>query len=122
MWVPLVENNELDNPATDYFIKKHLDNLFAQDAAIDTLVLACTHYPLLINKIREFAGPSVQIISQGELVAGSLSDYLRRHSEVELLCSKNASQTFFTTECCSDFDKKATHFLGRPLQSKQLVF
>ncbi|MBC8053719.1 MAG: glutamate racemase [Sphingobacteriaceae bacterium] len=122
MWVPLVENNEINNPAADYFVKKNLDNLFAVNPEIDTLVLACTHYPLLINKIREFAGPNVQIISQGELVAKSLNEYLKRHAEVEALCSKNQHQTFYTTECCSDFDKKATLFLGRELQSKQLIF
>ena len=122
MWVPLVENNEIDNPAADYFVKKNLDALFNRNSDIDTLVLACTHYPILINKIRQFAGRDVQVISQGELVAKSLADYLQRHSEIEQLCSKGASQTFYTTESCSDFNKKATLFLGRELNSKQLIF
>jgi glutamate racemase len=122
MWVPLVENNEIDSPAADYLVKKNLDNLFNQSPDIDTLVLACTHYPLLINKIKQFVGPNTQIISQGEIVAASLKDYLKRHQEVELLCSKNVKQQFFTTESCSDFDQKAALFLGRDVSSRQLVF
>jgi glutamate racemase len=122
MWVPLVENNEIDSPAADYLVKKHLDNLFNQNPGIDTLVLACTHYPLLINKIRQFTNPATNIISQGELVAASLTDYLHRHPEVEALCSKNGGQDFFTTESCSDFDQKAALFLGRGVSSRQLVF
>jgi glutamate racemase len=122
MWVPLVENNELDSPATDYLVEKYLNKLFKQAPDIDTLVLACTHYPLLIHKIKQFIGPDVQVIAQGELVASSVAQYLLRHPEVDQLCSKNQTQTFFTTECCSDFDKKATLFLGRELSSKQLFF
>lgn len=122
MWVPLVENNEASGSGADYFVQRNLDNLFGHHEDIDTLVLACTHYPLLIDKIRHFTGPEVQIISQGELVARSLAEYLQRHSEVEVLCSKGKSETFYTTEPCSDFDKKAALFLGRELRSKQLVF
>ncbi|HEY0055722.1 MAG TPA: glutamate racemase [Pedobacter sp.] len=122
MWVPLVENNELDSPATDYLVQKYLDRLFDQNPEIDTLVLACTHYPLLINKIKQFIDPSVRIISQGELVAASLTDYLHRHPEVEALCSKNAQRKFFTTESCSDFDQKAALFLGEEVKSQQLIF
>ncbi|HEX8377566.1 MAG TPA: glutamate racemase [Pedobacter sp.] len=122
MWVPLVENNELDSPATDYLVKKYLDSLFNQSPEIDTLVLACTHYPVLINKIKQFIDPSINIISQGELVAASLTDYLRRHPEVEVLCSKNGQRNFFTTESCSDFDQKAALFLGEVVNSQQLIF
>jgi glutamate racemase len=121
MWVPLVENNEIDNPAADYFIQKNLDQLFSQNSSIDTLVLACTHYPLLSNTIKRFCRPGVSVISQGELVAKSLRNYLVRHAEIDSLCSKGATQTFYTTECCSDFDKKAAFFLGRELQSTQLI-
>ena len=122
MWVPLVENNEIDNPAADYFVKKNLDHLFSLNADIDTLVLACTHYPLLLNKIQEFAGSGVKVISQGNLVAASLKDYLMRHPEVEMLCSKSASRAFFTTESPSDFDRKAALFLGQAVSSSQLLF
>lgn len=122
MWVPLVENNEIDSPAADYVIKKNLDNLFRYNPDIDTLVLACTHYPLLINKIRQFTGNEVQIISQGELVAKSLKDYLHRHQEVDSLCSKDGERTFYTTESTLDFDKKAALFLGKEVNSQQLIF
>lgn len=122
MWVPLIENNEIESPAADYFVKKNLDNLFNKNSEIDTIVLACTHYPLLINKIRQFAGEDVQIVSQGELVASSLKDYLFRHPEIDTLCSKDSNQAFYTTESASDFDKKATLFLGRELKSRQLIF
>ncbi|MBC7914446.1 MAG: glutamate racemase [Pyrinomonadaceae bacterium] len=122
MWVPLVENNELDNPAADYFVKKNLDHLFNQNPDIDTLVLACTHYPLLLNTIQQFAGADVRIISQGNLVAKSLKDYLERHPEIDNLCSKNAEQFFFTTESSTDFNKKAALFLDKDLNSKQLIF
>ncbi len=120
MWVPLIENNEIDSPAADYFVKKNLDNLFSNHPDIDTLVLACTHYPLLINKIREFVEPGIQIISQGELVAKSLKDYLQRHQEVDTLCSKNGQQTFYTTESTVEFNRKATFFLGEDLSSIHL--
>lgn len=122
MWVPLVENNEIDSPAADYVVKKNLDNLFRYNPDIDTLVLACTHYPLLINKIRQFTGNDVQIISQGELVAKSLKDYLRRHQQVDLLCSKDGERTFYTTESTLDFDKKAALFLGKEVNSQRLIF
>lgn len=122
MWVPLIENNEIDSPAADYVVKKNLDNLFRYNPDIDTLVLACTHYPLLINKIRQFTGNDVQIISQGELVAKSLNDYLHRHQEVDLLCSKDGERTFYTTESTLDFDKKAALFLGKEVNSQRLIF
>lgn len=122
LWVPLVENNEIDSPAADYVVKKNLDNLFTCNHDIDTLVLACTHYPLLINKIRQFTGPHIQIISQGELVAQSLKNYLQRHDEVDLLCSKNRGQIFYTTESTSDFNKKAAVFLGKDVSSRLLTF
>lgn len=122
LWVPLVENNEIHSPATDYIVKANLDHLFAQNAEIDTLILGCTHYPLLIDNIKQFVGNDIQIISQGELVAKSLKEYLNRHTEVELLCSKSRTQTFYTTESPAEFDKNAALFLGKELRSKKLVF
>ena len=88
MWVPLVENNESDSPGADSFVKKHLDRIFAQSAEIDTLVLACTHYPLLREKIEKYLPQNVKLLSQGESVAHSLDDYLQRHPEVETKISK----------------------------------
>lgn len=122
LWVPLVENNEIHSLATDYIVQTNLHHLFAQNAEIDTLILGCTHYPLLIDKIRQFVGSNVNIISQGELVSKSLKDYLQRHPEVEALCSKQRNQTFYTTESVEEFDKNAALFLGRQLHSKKLVF
>jgi glutamate racemase len=121
MWVPLVENNEIYSPAAEYLVNKNLENLFAKNSQIDTLVLACTHYPLLLNTIKQFTGDEIQIISQGELVAKSLVDYLQRHPEMDALCSKNQQQTFYTTESSVDFDKKSMLFLGKELKSKQLL-
>ena len=121
MWVPLVENNEQDGPGADYFVKKYVDLLRAQADDIDTILLACTHYPLLKNKIAQFVLPGVRIISQGEIVANSLADYLLRHPEIDASCSKNGRRTFFTTDSTEDFDHHAGIFYGRELQSKHLV-
>lgn len=120
MWVPLVENNEFEGPGADYFVKKHLDSLFSQDAEIDTLLLACTHYPLLMNKIRNYAGEKVKILSQGEIVAQSLDDYLVRHPEIETRCSKHSGRDFFTTDDTGDFDRHASLFFGQSVTSKHL--
>jgi glutamate racemase len=121
MWVPLVENNEQDGPGADYFVKKYIDLLLAQAADIDTILLACTHYPLLKNKIAQYVLPGVKIISQGEIVANSLADYLLRHPEIESRCSKSSQRTFFTTDSTEDFDHHAGIFYGQGLQSKHLV-
>ena len=98
MWVPLVENCEYDSPGADYFVQKRLDEVFRLDPDIDTLVLACTHYPLLMNKIVKYAPPSVRIIPQGDYVAASLQDYLRRHPEMDVRLSRRGNVRFLTTE------------------------
>ena len=121
MWVPLVENNEHESEGADYFVKKYLDELLAQSSQIDTVVLGCTHYPLLENKIQQYLPVGIQLLSQGAIVANSLSDYLERHPEIEVLCSKNGLVEYFTTESAEDFDRKAAIFLGKELQSKHLV-
>lgn len=118
MWVPLVENNEHEGPGADYFVKKHIDNILAQSPKIDSIILACTHYPLLINKIKKFLPESVNVISQGEIVADSLKDYLLRHPEIDELCSKEGTREFFTTESAEGFDKQAAVFLGEEIKSK----
>ncbi|MBW2637188.1 MAG: glutamate racemase, partial [Deltaproteobacteria bacterium] len=89
LWVSLVENGEHESPGADYFIKKHIDTLLRKDPEIDALILGCTHYPLLIDKIRRFLPPSVEVVSQGTLVARSLADYLERHREIEARCSRS---------------------------------
>jgi len=121
MWVPLIENNEYNNSGADYFIEKHLKNLLKQDADIDTLLLACTHYPLLIEKLRYFTPPHISILSQGEIVAKSLADYLQRHPAIENKCLQAGALNFYTTDDTTDFDKKATIFWGESVQSKHAI-
>ena len=120
MWVPLVENNEYDNHGTDFFIKKYIQQLLAQDEAIDTILLACTHYPLLMEKIKEYLPADMRILSQGEIVAKSLGDYLRRHPEIESKCSKNSSREFYTTDSTEDFDNHASTFFRGKRTAKHL--
>ena len=110
MWVPLVEYNEIDTPGADYFIKKNIDSLFSKSDKIDTLILGCTHYPLLQAKIQKFISKDVKIIVQGEIVGDSLVDYLTRHPEIESKCSRNGSIEFYTTDSTDNFDKVASRF------------
>lgn len=118
MWVPLVENNEYGSPGADYFIQKDINQLLSLSDNIDTILLACTHYPLLADKIRKYLPESVTLVSQGEIVSESLADYLIRHPEIESRCSKNASMTFYTTDAPGDFDEHAGIFFGKTIQSK----
>lgn len=120
MWVPLVENNEFNNEGADYFLKKNINELLSQSAKIDTILLGCTHYPLLINRMRKFLPPNITILSQGEIVANSLSEYLTRHSEIEKVCSKNATSTFLTTDSSGNFDEHGALFFGESVKSKHL--
>lgn len=121
MWVPLIENGEATSPGTDYFVKKYCDEILAADPCIDTLLLGCTHYPLLYPKIRDYLPERVKIIPQGELVAESLADYLRRHPEMEKKCSKGGSLRFLTTEAPSKFDRLASLFLSEPVCSSRIT-
>jgi glutamate racemase len=118
MWVPLVENNEYDNHGTDFFVKKYIQQLLEQDALIDTILLACTHYPLLLDKIEEYSPADMKILTQGEIVARSLKDYLARHPEMEEKCSKTGSRQFFTTDSTEDFDNQASRFFGEPVHAQ----
>ena len=111
MWVPLVEYNEYDSPGADYFVKKRIDMIMRLDPEIDTLILGCTHYPLLINKIMKYVPEGVRIIEQGEYVARSLVDYLKRHPELEAQCSKMGQCHYLTTEQESKFRETAAIFL-----------
>jgi glutamate racemase len=117
MWVPLVENNELKGHGTDYFIKKDLKCLFDQEALIDVVLLACTHYPLLQERIEEYLPIGVKLLSQGEIVAYSLVDYLKRHPEIESRCSKKSTREFYTTDSTEDFDQHASLFYGQEIKS-----
>lgn len=117
MWVPLIENNEYDKEGADYFVKKHIDNLLKKSPAIDAVLLGCTHYPLLIQKIRQFLPTHIQIINQAEIVARSLIDYLHRHPEIDERCSKNGNRTFYTTDSTENFDKQSAVFFGQNVKS-----
>jgi len=119
-WVTLVENREYDNEGGRYFIKKHIDAILSKDEEIDTLILACTHYPILRNEIRRFLPDHIQLISQGQIVANSLKDYLSRHPEIDQVCSKTGVLKFYTTEFISDFEEKAEVFLKRALKAQHL--
>jgi len=119
LWVPLIENGEHDNPGADYFIKEYTDKIMAQSPEIDTLLLACTHYPLIQDKINSFLPPHVKTVAQGDIVAASLIDYLHRHPEMEQSITKNGTQEFYTTtDDTADFDNNATKFFGAEVKSK----
>ena len=120
MWVPLVENNEHEKPGADYFVRKHLDNILEKEKKIDTILLACTHYPLLKTKIDQFIPAGITLLSQGDIIAKSLADYLHRHPEIESKCSKKELRTFFTTDSTEDFDNHASVFFGEPVKSKHV--
>jgi len=117
MWVPLVENGELSGEGTEFFVRKYLDELFDQSPELDTLLLACTHYPLLLPAIKKFLPKKIKAIPQGEIVAKSLADYLKRHPEMNEKCSKNGSRIFHTTGSTSDFDGHASAFFGEEISS-----
>lgn len=120
MWVPLIENNEHTGHGADFFVKKHLHNIFEKGLTIDVLLLACTHYPLLKEKIEEYLPVGVKLLSQGEIVADSLANYLARHQEMESRCGKTAKKEFYTTDDTADFDNHAAIFFGSPVQSKHV--
>lgn len=117
LWVPLVENDEYLSDGADYFIKKDLSILLNNSNKIDTILLACTHYPLLSDKIKKHLPKNITLISQGEIVAASLKDYLLRHTEIEEKCSKNGSVEFYTTDSAKDFDKHSAVFFGKKVNS-----
>lgn len=111
MWVPLVENCEYDTPGADYFVKKRIDQIMRLDPKIDTLILACTHYPLLMNKIVKHTPPGVRVIPQGDYVAASLQDYLLRHPEMDNRLSRGGTVRFLTTEDPNKFLESAAIFM-----------
>ncbi|MCL6523725.1 MAG: glutamate racemase [Thermoflavifilum sp.] len=120
MWVPLVENNEHLGPGADYFVQKYLQQLIQQAPDIDAILLACTHYPLLIPKIKQYIPSHVQLISQGPIVAASLRDYLQRHPEIANRCSQNGKREFLTTDSAEQFSQQASIFYGEALQAVQV--
>lgn len=120
MWVPLIENNEHNNAGADYFVKKNLGQLMAKSSEIDTILLACTHYPLLAPKIRQYLPAGVKLISQGEIVADSLVAYLERHPEMAARISARGDQEFYTTDDAADFEQKAGIFFGQAVKAARI--
>ena len=120
LWVPLIESGEYEKPGADYLIKQYLDELMAQSANIDTVLLACTHYPLIQDKIETHLPSNIKVITQGDIVANSLVDYLQRHTEMEQQLGKNGSKQFFTTDDTAEFDRHASRFFSSPVTSSHI--
>lgn len=121
MWVPLVENRESMSDGADYFVKQEIDRLFADDPLIDTVILGCTHYPLLLEKIRKYLPAGVSLVLQGEITGASLADYLRRHPEMECRITRNASCRYLTTESASRFSEMASVFLSTQVDAEHIT-
>jgi glutamate racemase len=120
MWVPIVENNEIDTPGANYFVEKNLKALMEKDPMIDTVVLGCTHYPLLIRSIKQYLPKDIDIVEQGPIVAEKLADYLQRHPEIEIRCSHEGTIFYFTTEQEAIFHEKASIFLTETVKAETL--
>ncbi len=117
MWVPIIENGEADKPGADYFVKDSIDKLMAMDPLIDTIILGCTHFPLLMEKIRKYVPEHVKLVPQGKYIARSLQDYLRRHHEMREKITMGGSCTYYTTEQADKFQESAALFLNEDAQN-----
>ncbi|MCY1720111.1 glutamate racemase [Prolixibacteraceae bacterium Z1-6] len=122
MWVPLVENNEIESEGADYFIRKNIQNILAKDKDLDTLVLGCTHYPLLSEVIQKYVPKHITILKQGHIVAEKLVDYLQRHPEIDKRLSKSGNLEFQTTESADNFESKAALFMENHVKAKTIHF
>ena len=120
MWVPLVENEEYNTPGADYFVRKHIDNLLHQDPQIDSVILGCTHYPLLRDKIRQWMPDNIHIIEQGNYVAQSLKDYLSRHQNMSEHITTDGTIRYMTTEQADVFQAKATIFMDTTVEAERV--
>lgn len=121
MWVPLVENNEFDSPGADYFVQKRIGNLLRKDQEIDTIILGCTHYPLLLNKILKYTPRTIKIIPQGDYVAASLKKYLQRNESIEANCTRKGTCRFLTTESVEKFEESASIFLRDRIVAERIT-
>lgn len=121
MWVPIVENGEYSSEGADFFVKKEIDALLAENPNIDALLLGCTHYPLLLEKIRKCLPKHISIIQQGNIVANSLQEYLHKHSDLESKLKKTQSIQFFTTDSSESFNAIGSHFLNESIHSEQIT-
>lgn len=120
LWVPIIEAGEHENAGADWFVDKYVGQLLDADPQIDTIILACTHYPLLMDKIRKRVGDGVTLIAQGTIVAQSLQDYLRRHPEIEQGCTKGGTRHYLTTESADKFMASAGIFLSEPIAAQHV--
>jgi len=120
MWVPLVENNEYNKPGADYFVKQNIDQLLAQCPDLDAVFLACTHYPLLLDKINKYIPDGTRVFEQGSIVAEGLVHYLERHPEMRSRLSTGSTRNFTTTDHAENFDKQATVFYGKSVSSHRI--
>ena len=120
LWVSLVENNEAQGDGTDYFIRKYINELLAKDREIDTAILGCTHYPILLPKIQQYMPAGITIVSQGQLVADSLKDYLHRHPEIDIKCTRGGKCTYYTTEAEEKFIESASIFLNEAITVRRI--
>ncbi|MDR2414353.1 MAG: glutamate racemase [Odoribacteraceae bacterium] len=120
MWVPLVENDEQDSPGAAFFVQQHVSRVFNEDPGIDTLILACTHYPLLRVQIDRYIPEGVAVIEQGMLIARSLQAYLRRHPGIEWRLSRSGQISYYTTESEEMFDRMGSRFMQAPVRSVRI--
>ena len=120
LWVPIIENNEADGEGADYFVKKRIDTIMSLDSQIDTLILGCTHYPLLLPKIKKYTPQGVQVVAQGQYVAKSLANYLQRHPDIEQLCIKQGVTQYYTTENAERFKESAKIFLHEDISVQHI--
>jgi glutamate racemase len=121
IWVPLVENNEIDSEGTDYFVSKNIRNLLQADSEIDSIILGCTHYPLLLPTIRKFVPGNIKLLEQGKVVTRKLIEYLNRHPEMNNKCSKSGIVKYYTSENVDVFEKNAATFLGKIISSEKVI-
>ncbi|RIJ47876.1 glutamate racemase [Maribellus luteus] len=121
MWVPIVENNEIETEGAEFFVKKNILNILQKDKTIDTLILGCTHYPLLEDLIRKYVPEQIEILKQGHIVAEKLTDYLERHPEMEVRLSTGGSIDYRTTESAGTFESKASLFMGQDVKASTIV-
>ena len=120
LWVPIVENKEATGAGADYFVKKRIDHILWLDPDIDTLILGCTHYPILMPKIKQYVPDGIKIVSQGEYVAESLKDYLTRHTEIDARCTKNGTAHYYTTENAEKFKEVARIFVTDDIEVEHI--
>ena len=120
MWVPIVENNEIDTEGADFFIRRNIQNILQKDKDLDTLILGCTHYPLLLKVIKKYIPENITILEQGQIVSEKLIDYLKRHTKIDQRISRNGKIVFQTTESAKTFEKKSALFMGQEVRAQKI--